>query len=451
MAAPAATAPGDTPVPPAEYVDVCDVADLRGGRKLVQVPPKDGRYVALMQHEGALHAIDATCYHMGGPLLQADIEEVPGFGPCVTCPWHRYQIRLETGEKLLMGMNQQMKAVPGCRQRVHKTKVVSGRVHVQLSTEGKVESDNYAYKRPAPSQGLSSGLPRSGDVLQGTIGGMISRSLRGADGAAPWALQGPPPRISASSSTSALPPGVLMATTWGRFTVTGRDEAGKDTVVLEVRALGAAFALGGCGRHVDVRVEVDGKEEVRPYTPYIRPGGPPNTITLLVKSYPNGVVSPRLSSATVGSAVTMRGPHAGYPKGFLSGARQLVMIAGGTGVAPMMQVLYSLVGGPGTISEVVLLNCHRTEEHLLLPNELSKLEKVEIFSFRVVNIISNPRRPGPPAHVSGHITPEVLARYAPPPSDAVRVLFCGPPAFNDAVGEMLSQAGYAPEGSHGFE
>ena len=31
----------------------------------------DGRWVALFRHRGTLYAIDATCYHMGGPVLPA--------------------------------------------------------------------------------------------------------------------------------------------------------------------------------------------------------------------------------------------------------------------------------------------------------------------------------------------------------------------------------------------
>ena len=36
---------------------------------------------------------------MGGPLGIGDIEEFEGHA-CITCPWHRYKITLDTGDKL---------------------------------------------------------------------------------------------------------------------------------------------------------------------------------------------------------------------------------------------------------------------------------------------------------------------------------------------------------------
>ena len=37
---------------------------------------------ALIAHQNEVHAIDATCYHMGGPLLDADIEDYGSYGAC---------------------------------------------------------------------------------------------------------------------------------------------------------------------------------------------------------------------------------------------------------------------------------------------------------------------------------------------------------------------------------
>ena len=88
-------------------------------------------------------AIDAICYHMGGPLVEGDIEELLG-QPHIVCPWHHYRIGLETGE----GAYQVAKGVwksKGRRQRVHDVLVLHDHVHVRLSTEAgdRLESDVY--------------------------------------------------------------------------------------------------------------------------------------------------------------------------------------------------------------------------------------------------------------------------------------------------------------------
>ena len=88
-------------------------------------------------------AIDAICYHMGGPLIEGDIEELLGT-PHVVCPWHHYRISIETGEGAYQVVKGQWKS-KGRRQRTHEVRVEGGNVYVRVgsSAEGKVESDVY--------------------------------------------------------------------------------------------------------------------------------------------------------------------------------------------------------------------------------------------------------------------------------------------------------------------
>jgi nitrite reductase/ring-hydroxylating ferredoxin subunit len=162
---------------------------------------------ALIAHGGEVHAIDATCYHMGGPLLHADIEDAGSYGPCVVCPWHRYQISLRTGDSLYQSMSGTV-CSKGRKQRVHEVIRQDGKIFVRLDSEGKTESDTYAFKKPAPSGGgATPPQRRSGDVLRAGAAGLrrpplpagaagdVVKSMCGADGRAPWARSSssPPP------------------------------------------------------------------------------------------------------------------------------------------------------------------------------------------------------------------------------------------------------------------
>ena len=175
----------------------------RHGRLHVEV---EGRHLALIEHAGEVFCMDATCYHMGGPLLHADIEECGDFGPCVVCPWHRYLISLKTGNGLYVNLEGEHCA-KGVKQRVHSVRRSGGKLLVQLQTVGeRVESDTYAFKKPPPS-GFGAGMKppsRSGDIMKragavASSGGFmarvgnpdgaradVERSMRGADGRAPW-------------------------------------------------------------------------------------------------------------------------------------------------------------------------------------------------------------------------------------------------------------------------
>lgn len=67
--------------PPTTWTDVAAVDDLQDGEPLrVEA---DGVPVMLLRQGNALHAVAATCPHLGAPLEEGKIE-----GQTVVCPWH---------------------------------------------------------------------------------------------------------------------------------------------------------------------------------------------------------------------------------------------------------------------------------------------------------------------------------------------------------------------------
>ncbi|MFL5758738.1 MAG: Rieske 2Fe-2S domain-containing protein [Thermomicrobiales bacterium] len=76
--------------PPDEWVDVADASELTEGKpKRVEA---DGVAVMLVQTNGTIAAIAATCPHFAGPLNKGKIE-----GDTVTCPWHGSVFSLTDG------------------------------------------------------------------------------------------------------------------------------------------------------------------------------------------------------------------------------------------------------------------------------------------------------------------------------------------------------------------
>ena len=51
-----------------------------------------GHTIAIFNLGGALHAIDNTCAHRGGPLGEGFLQ-----GTVVTCPWHYWSYDVTTG------------------------------------------------------------------------------------------------------------------------------------------------------------------------------------------------------------------------------------------------------------------------------------------------------------------------------------------------------------------
>ncbi len=71
-------------------VDVCAVTDIREGRARMAVV--GGERIAVFRHDGKVSCVSNVCQHQNGPLAEGRI--VDG---CITCPWHGYQYRPESG------------------------------------------------------------------------------------------------------------------------------------------------------------------------------------------------------------------------------------------------------------------------------------------------------------------------------------------------------------------
>lgn len=135
---------------------MCLESDLRrdGARVHVEVA---GRAISLVRHRDTLYAIDAVCFHAGGPLTLGDIEDVNG-RPCVSCPWHKYLIDLSSGDKLYEALEMDpstrklspagWKSMPQL-QRTHRVQSGSdGQIYVFLQQDDReVRSDAYAYDK----------------------------------------------------------------------------------------------------------------------------------------------------------------------------------------------------------------------------------------------------------------------------------------------------------------
>jgi len=74
-----------------EFVKAASLSELQAeGRKLVN---RNGQAIALFYHEGAVHAVDNRCPHMGFPLTQGTVDE-----GVLTCHWHHARFELSCGD-----------------------------------------------------------------------------------------------------------------------------------------------------------------------------------------------------------------------------------------------------------------------------------------------------------------------------------------------------------------
>jgi ferredoxin-NADP reductase len=193
------------------------------------------------------------------------------------------------------------------------------------------------------------------------------------------------------------------------------------------------------GQHVDVRLTAeDGYQAQRSYSIASPPDG--TRVELTVERLEDGEVSPYLTDELrPGDQIELRGPVGGYfvwepPQG-----GPLLLVAGGSGVAPLMAMI-RLRAAVGSDADTRLLFSSRSWEDVIYREELERLEGGGL---RVVHTLTR----SPPADWTGYarrVDAEILAEVGPGPTERPRVYVCGPTLFVEAVAQALVQLGHEP-------
>jgi len=124
--------------------------------------------------------------------------------------------------------------------------------------------------------------------------------------------------------------------------------------------------------------------------------------------------------------------------------RAFGMIAGGTGITPMLQIIRAIIrgrpknGGSDT-TEIDLIFANVNSEDILLKEDLDALAK-EDQGFRVHYVLNNP--PEKWDGGVGFVTPDMIKANLPPPGPDMKILICGPPPMVSAMKKAADSLGY---------
>lgn len=186
-----------------------------------------------------------------------------------------------------------------------------------------------------------------------------------------------------------------------------------------------------------------GKAVIRPYTP-TSPLEQKGSFDLIVKAYPGGKVSKHFAGLQPGDVVECKGPFKKFdyvPNGW----RAVGMVAGGSGITPMYQLIHTILSNPRDKTEIRLVYASRSEEDIILKEELDALAVLHP-QFKVVYTVDAPKDAAKWQGKTGYISKDMLASFLPPPQAEgeelhYKVLVCGPPGMMKTVsGEKKSPA-----------
>jgi ferredoxin-NADP reductase len=193
------------------------------------------------------------------------------------------------------------------------------------------------------------------------------------------------------------------------------------------------------GQHVDIRLTAeDGYQAERSYSIASAPDG--TRVELTVERLDDGEVSPYLTDELrPGDQIEVRGPVGGYFVWEPSQGGPLLLVAGGSGVVPLMAMVRAH-DAAGSDAETRLLLSSRGLDDVIYRDELERLEGGGL---TVVHTLTRSQPTGWTGYAR-RVDAEMLAEVGPSPNERPRIYVCGPTPFVEAVAEALVQLGHEP-------
>ncbi|XP_051172537.1 NADH-cytochrome b5 reductase 3 isoform X1 [Leptopilina boulardi] len=218
------------------------------------------------------------------------------------------------------------------------------------------------------------------------------------------------------------------------------------------------------GQHVHLTAKINDEVVIRSYTP-VSSDDDKGYVDLVVKVYfknvhpkfpEGGKMSQYLENLSVSDTVDFRGPsgrlvYKGEGKFTIKllrkeppveyNVKKVVMLAGGTGITPMLQLIRAMIKDPKDQTQASLLFANQTEKDILLRKELEEIAKKNSDRFKLWFTLDTSSEGW--NYSTGHISAEMISEHMFPPSSDTIVLMCGPPPMiNYACTPNLDKLGY---------
>ncbi|CCW72059.1 unnamed protein product [Phytomonas sp. Hart1] len=185
----------------------------------------------------------------------------------------------------------------------------------------------------------------------------------------------------------------------------------------------------------------EGREVLRPYIP-ISSNTTKGHFEILVQRTPNDEMTEHLFSMQSGDKLLVKGPFEKlvYKPNMW---KQVGMIAGGTGITPMYQMIRSILENPKDSTLISLIYANHQRRDILLANELVELQKVYDNFNMYLTLVEPPRRW---LGGIGPVNSSMISTFMPKPSEKnTKILVSGSPRMMKTIGgDKLLSSGRPP-------
>ncbi|KAI7812095.1 putative NADH-cytochrome b5 reductase 2-like, partial [Triplophysa rosa] len=252
-----------------------------------------------------------------------------------------------------------------------------------------------------------------------------------------------------------------------------KEEINHDTKKFRFGLPSSSHVLGlPIGQHVYLSAKVNGNLVIRAYTP-VSSDEDQGYVDLVVKVYhknthPNypdgGKMSQYLNDMKIGDTIDFRGPNGllvyngngkfairpekkSEPK--VHKFRHVGMIAGGTGITPMLQLIRNITADTDDNTKCSLIFANQTEKDILLRKELDEVDKDHPDKLNLWHTLDKPSEGW--KYSKGFVNADMIKEHLPPPANDVLILMCGPPPMIQyACLPNLDKLGYRTENTFAY-
>jgi cytochrome-b5 reductase len=138
-----------------------------------------------------------------------------------------------------------------------------------------------------------------------------------------------------------------------------------------------------------------------------------------------------MASLVPGTTVKIKGPK-GQMVYTPNMVREIGMLAGGTGITPMLQIIRAIMKNPNDRTKVMLICANVATNDILLRDDLEKLAATYPKKFRL-HLVVEKETLGAWKGGIGFISADMIKEYCPAPRGDINILICGPPPMVAAM------------------
>nr|CAD7265476.1 unnamed protein product [Timema shepardi] len=202
------------------------------------------------------------------------------------------------------------------------------------------------------------------------------------------------------------------------------------------------------GQHIHLSAKIEDNLVIRSYTP-VTSDDHKGYMDLVIKVYfknvhpkfpEGGKMSQYLENMKLGETIDVRGPsgrliYLGGGKfsiktlrkdpAHIVSVKKVAMIAGGTGITPMLQLIRYITKEEDDHTEMSLLFANQSEDDILLKQELEEVAESFPDQFKLWYTVDRPTEGW--KYSTGFVSAEMIQEHLFPPSRDTLVLMCGPP------------------------